>query len=1500
MQKTNLNVSPYYDDFSEENLYHRVLFRPAFSVQARELTQMQSILQNQIERMGSHFFKEGSMVIPGQVGFDVTYSYVKLQTTFTVDSVTHTVENFRTDLIGKKLTGATSGVVGKVVGSQAGTSTTDLTIFVKYEKSGTAAGGTTNKQFSNGESLTTDAAISYTASGATHTLAINAQVATTSASAATGTGSSASVQKGIYYLRGAFVQCSTQTIILDAYSATPSYRIGFTVTEQLITPEEETALLDNATGSTNFAAKGAHRLKYNLTLAKKALGSADDADFVELMSMREGLVQSQVRATEYSVLEDTLARRTYDESGDYIVRGFDIDMREHYNDGLNDGVYNLADGGDSSKIAIGLSPGKAYVRGYEIGTQGQTFIALNKARSTSFIQNNPTTFSAGNYISVDNCHGQPDISSDGSNSKPFKEVQLLDQRQPVTHLTGAMANSVTNHFDVDSVDFFPQSGPFVVQIGDELIHCSGAAVSNNRITISAGSGNTGRHFAGTASPSSHDANTPVYLWGGDLAGSFGADKKPFWINYHASALPRVRAKTVGVARTRAFETGTGVAAAVTTRHDRTALFHHYVFDVRMLCKLTLAAGSKFLAGNLLHNGARIKGKSSGATGIVYITPQDVTFTSGGGSTSNSDATVTMTNTGGCEVGMGISGDNIPVGAYITVINSATTVEISEAVGGSGAGSSKTWTIGNVVYDTDVATSTGDGKTYTRGTTFHIIQTTGTFQKGEVITSNITQSSFVNFDTGTDGEATLDATIAPVYYSMADAHSIYGKGEQNTGYDYRANICPKDVKKLSGTVSAATGGAAKSLTGTNTYFTSDLKIGDLFEVQDTSGIVRRFTVDRIENDYTLHTVETFPNQVSSSTILRKRSMIEEQEELVMISKLPKQAVKTLKAAELNNKIDTTLTVRRQQTIQLAGGVGSITLPEGESFVSFNEDDYMITVVNQATGTDVASQAFADGQMLKPNESAGTVFTKTAQTITFTIASGTTETVSIIYTAQIATANEKSKTLQPMTQLALSEPTKGVYGTNYKDEDICLNKADIFKVRAIYMAPNATDAADAPTMTYSSASGANITTGEIFQPGEKITGSNGAIGRIISGGSAGSATATASFAYLTTKTFTNGTELTSTQNTFSYKLTITAVGAGDENILSNYTVDTGMRDTYYDLGSISRKSGESPPTGKLLIVFDYFTHGAGNYFSVDSYPVGTSTTSISYDEIPLYSAQRVDPDVISPTGEYDLRDSIDFRPRVADYAGTNAVSASLSVSPLSFAKRDFTAGTASLVDIPKSDDTFLASFNYYLPQNAALWLDSEGEFRTIVGAAAENPENPKPLDDAMQIAEFRLPPYTFSPQDIGMRRLKNRRFTMRDIGKINERVENLEYYSQLNMLEKDTESYQIQDADGLDRFKNGFIVDNFTGHSVGDGMHPDYKNSMDMANGVLRPEFKHRMIELEEKFTTDSERTSVGYQKTGDLITLPYTEVEMVNQPYASRIENVDIAIRLLLLLWAIAP
>ena len=126
------------------------------------------------------------------------------------------------------------------------------------------------------------------------------------------------------------------------------------------------------------------------------------------------------------------------------------------------------------------------------------------------------------------------------------------------------------------------------------------------------------------------------------------------------------------------------------------------------------------------------------------------------------------------------------------------------------------------------------------------------------------------------------------------------------------------------------------------------------------------------------------------------------------------------------------------------------------------------------------------------------------------------------------------------------------------------------------------------------------------------------RVVNGGS--TEPTTAQIVYLTEKVFTSGVTLTSAQNTFANTLTVSGVTAGDDNILSDFQIDDGQRDTFYDIGRLSRKATANAPTGNLLIVFDYFTHGAGNYFSVDSYPVGTSETSITYEEIPLYSALR----------------------------------------------------------------------------------------------------------------------------------------------------------------------------------------------------------------------------------------------------------------------------------------
>ena len=142
---TDFNLSPYYDDFSDDKKFHRILFRPAFAVQARELTQSQTILQNQIEKLGDHFFEKGAMVIPGEIGYDLNYYAVKLTS---IDS-TNTLTDF-TD--GTVLTGSTSGITAEVINRVATDGTDPDTLYVKYSKSG----GTNKNEFAftDGETLT--------------------------------------------------------------------------------------------------------------------------------------------------------------------------------------------------------------------------------------------------------------------------------------------------------------------------------------------------------------------------------------------------------------------------------------------------------------------------------------------------------------------------------------------------------------------------------------------------------------------------------------------------------------------------------------------------------------------------------------------------------------------------------------------------------------------------------------------------------------------------------------------------------------------------------------------------------------------------------------------------------------------------------------------------------------------------------------------------------------------------------------------------------------------------------------------------------------------------------------------------------------------------------------------------------------------------------------------------------------------------------------------------
>jgi len=147
-QKTDLNVNPYFDDFDSNKNFYKVLFKPGYPVQARELTTLQSILQNQVESFGSYIFKDGTVVSPGNITYDNQYYAVKLNSTnFGVD-VSLYINNF----IGKKITGQSSGSTATVqfVSLPDGGQVEDLTIYVKYVDSNN---NFVFEQFEDGESL---------------------------------------------------------------------------------------------------------------------------------------------------------------------------------------------------------------------------------------------------------------------------------------------------------------------------------------------------------------------------------------------------------------------------------------------------------------------------------------------------------------------------------------------------------------------------------------------------------------------------------------------------------------------------------------------------------------------------------------------------------------------------------------------------------------------------------------------------------------------------------------------------------------------------------------------------------------------------------------------------------------------------------------------------------------------------------------------------------------------------------------------------------------------------------------------------------------------------------------------------------------------------------------------------------------------------------------------------------------------------------------------------
>ena len=429
-QETNLNVAPYFDDFDANNDYYKVLFKPGYPVQARELTTLQSILQNQVERFGQHFFKEGAKVIPGNTAYSTQYFAVLLENNYLGIPISKYIDQ----IIGAKITGQTSGVtaVVKEVLLSNESERGQTTLYVSYL--GSNAADNTGLTFSPGELLSSNVTISsentIIAAGEAFSLTVPVN--------ATATGSAFSIQNGIYFAKGTFLNVDSETLILDQYSNIPTYRIGLLITEEIITSDLDPSLNDNSRGFNNYSAPGADRLKMTCALHKKAIDDFEDNNFIELASVDRGILRSRKSTTEYNLVADELARRTFAESGDYYIKPFGLAVKESLNDNNgNGGVFNANQstyGGQQPTDDLALykiSPGKAFVRGYEIETISPTFVDVPKPRTTRLLEDQQINYEVGSTFNLNRVYGAPTVGVGGTYILSLRDQRVGDDAKVI-------------------------------------------------------------------------------------------------------------------------------------------------------------------------------------------------------------------------------------------------------------------------------------------------------------------------------------------------------------------------------------------------------------------------------------------------------------------------------------------------------------------------------------------------------------------------------------------------------------------------------------------------------------------------------------------------------------------------------------------------------------------------------------------------------------------------------------------------------------------------------------------------------------------------------------------------------------------------------------------------------------------------------------------------------------------------------------------------------------
>ena len=362
----------YKDDFDSADNFHRILFNSGRALQARELTQMQTIIQEEIARFGRNIFKEGAAVNPGGPSVDRHAEFVKLDTS---DPLNELPEDTST-LVGLEFTGATSSIKARVIRFEAASGSDPATLYVQYTDTNTSQlAGSAPVRFTAGEIIN--------AGGGQQ---LQVQTTNTVANPATGQGTILHVSGGDFFVRGHFVFAAQQSLVISKYTTTGTATVGFTVAEDIVTSGDDTSLFDNQGATPNTASPGADRYRIRLTLVNKTSVTASD-NFVYFCDIVDGEIEEVVTGTEdYNKINDVLALRTKEESGNYVVRPFRITFED-----------DSANGRDSDLIA-NISAGTVYLNGYRVNKERPSKLTISKPRTTVTNNNEAIGVDYGSYL----------------------------------------------------------------------------------------------------------------------------------------------------------------------------------------------------------------------------------------------------------------------------------------------------------------------------------------------------------------------------------------------------------------------------------------------------------------------------------------------------------------------------------------------------------------------------------------------------------------------------------------------------------------------------------------------------------------------------------------------------------------------------------------------------------------------------------------------------------------------------------------------------------------------------------------------------------------------------------------------------------------------------------------------------------------------------------------------------------------------------------------------